>query len=101
MDINSETEIAPFVSAAEVVYTSTPDNDRTLRNIVREFIVLNLPVLKDNAAFKQLIVDCPDMTFDLIERSAQLSDGDYFFCYSCMAASQKITGCRHCGELYS
>ena len=88
------------LAAAEVAYCTTPDNDRTLRNIVRELALLNLMALKDHAGFKVFLAHLPDLAFDLIERTAELADGEWFFCHNCAMTCVKELGCTRCGEVW-
>jgi hypothetical protein len=57
-----------FLQAAELVYTSTPEHDRGLRDVIRNTFNEHRTGLMDRENVKRYLRDVPDLAYDVLMR---------------------------------
>ena len=103
-------ELAPII---KLVYSTTPDSDRGLRNIVVQLVLLrtwrtHLSMILELPAFRDLLMDLPELQWEMITMPISMrqydctscKDGDTVLTIAQKCACGKIGSCRkrQCAE---
>jgi hypothetical protein len=90
-----------FITAAEIVYTTTPDTDKGLRDIVSRTIVEHAAVITGRPRMEQCIRGIDGLAYDLFNSKSTLeAEVKSSSCNTIDCGTRHTDDCATCGDLF-